>query len=155
MLQLLSKTIPLSARAERILFNISFFITVFVIILLVIMGLWAVQPSRILTIYNEPIPVVSDGAKAGTPTIFQIKYCKTVGLVGQVNWYIVGNNAVTLLPSYRDYTKTSCGTVLDPVIIPKQLVPGTYYIVWQVTYPINPLKSDYTEFRSRDFDVVK
>jgi hypothetical protein len=154
-LSLLSKTFSLSPKAERIIFNIALVITIIAIIICLIGIAWYLQPSNVLTIYNEPIPTLKDKVIAGNTVIFKIEYCKHTNDVGKVNWYIVGNNAVTLLPSYTDTTQKSCGTVLDPIIIPPQLHPGMFYIVWQVTYPINPLKSDYTEFRSRDFNIIK
>ncbi len=154
MLQFLSKKFSLSVQVERIIFNIGLLITLLAIIICLVFIAWYLEPSKVLTIYNEPIPTLKDGVQAGDVVTFNIEYCKTNSNVGHVNWYIVGNNAVTLLPSYTDTTTKSCGHVLDPVVVPAQLKPGMYYIVWQVTYPVNPLKSDYSEFRSRDFDVV-
>lgn len=154
-LQKITQVFSLSPKAERIVFNTGLAITLIAIITLIVILGWSLQPSKVLTIYNEPIPTIKDGVKAGNTVVFRIKYCKHTNVAGNVNWYIVGNNAVTLLPSYTDTTQKSCGMVLDPVIVPLQLKPGMYYIVWQVTYPVNPLKSDYSEFRSRDFMVLK
>lgn len=146
----------LSRTVEKILFNISIIILVIAICFGWIIISWLVQPSRILAIYNEPIPEVRADIKSGDTVIFIINYCKLVNAKGIVNWYIVGNSSVTFLPSYVDNTPKSCNkNLLDPVIVPPQLKPGTYYIVWQVTYPVNPLKQDYVEFRSRDFILVK
>lgn len=139
---------------ERIVFNVSLIITVIAIIICLVFVAWYLQPAKTLSIYNEPIPTVQS-ITAGRIVSFRIEYCKYNNNVGHVNWYIVGSNAVTLLPSYTDTTQKSCGMVIDPVIVPKQLTPGLYYIVWQITYPVNPLKSDYTEFRSRDFVIIK
>ncbi len=155
MIQFLKTRLNISQEAERIIFNVGLVITLIAIIFMAIVVAWIVQPTKVISINNEPIPTIKDGTHAGNTVIFKIIYCKETSQTGMVNWYIVGNHTVTLLPSYTDVTQKSCGTVLDPVIVPLSLQPGIYYIVWQVTYPINPLKQDYTEFRSRDFDVIK
>lgn len=154
MLQTVSKYYSLSPKAERIIFNICLVITFLAIAALGLVLAWSLQPSKILTIYNEPIPVIQDGAKAGETVIFTIDYCKNEDVSGTVQWEIVSNASMTLLPTYVDNTPKSCNKkLLDPVIVPTQLKPGTYFIIWQVTYPVNPLKVDYTEFRSRDFVI--
>jgi len=153
MIQFFSKRFNISPKTERMIFNAGLLVTLISIVFIAVILAWLWQPSKVITIYNEPIPTLKEAANVGDTIVFKIKYCKANGSTGNVNWYIVGNRTVTLLPSYTDVTPKSCNTVLDPVALPPQLKPGVYYIVWQVTYPVNPLKIDYTEFRSRDFTI--
>jgi hypothetical protein len=156
MLQKIAEKFRLSPLAERILFDTSLIVLILSIFFMFLIIFWLLQPSKILTIYNEPIPTLHDGATPGNTVIFVINYCKSTSDKGYVTWEIVGQNSVTLLPSYMDNTEKSCNKqLLDPVVVPPELKPGIYYIVWQVTYPVNPLKKEYTEFRSRDFTINK
>ncbi len=156
MLQTLVKKFNLSSAVERILFDISLIVLIVCIVFgFVVIG-WLVQPSKILTIYNEPIPTLHDGGKPGDTVVFIINYCKNSDAKGSVFWEMVGTASVTILPPYVDSTGKSCNKeLLDPVVIPPQLKPGVYYVIWQVTYPVNPLKQDYVEFRSGNFTINK
>ncbi len=114
---------------------------------------WLYYPYNVLVIKDQPVKILRYAQKAGDYTVFQIDYCKYSDARGEVTWDITSKQSVTLLPAYTDMTPKSCAIIEDPVLIPSNLPPGTYYITWRVDYHVNPLRNVIYEFKSQTFAI--
>lgn len=118
---------------------------------------WSLQPSNILDIKNDPLPVRPLEVSAnGGIVIATVDYCKTRKVDGHAKVYLVGegNGQKPELAWPVDTQGPQCLKIDIPIPIPASTQTDVYHIVFEVTYKVNPLKDQVAVFRTRSFKVI-
>lgn len=128
------------------------------VIVLATIAYWLNQPSNVLEIKNQPIPIRTirpEGHPAGV-VILRYDYCKNIAVEGKIRTSFVSDSAELFLPLADDKTEKACKDEVEvPYIIPPQITAGKYKLHFRATYQLNPIKTVVQEWDSQSFDVGK
>jgi hypothetical protein len=118
---------------------------------------WSASGSDVLEIKNTPVPVrtIREHPTAEGVVILHVDYCKNVTATGRVRTSFYNSSREVFLPVSTDYQQPGCYDVEVPVLIPKDIPPGTYRVKFRVIYQVNPIKQVIEEFDSKPFQVVE
>lgn len=137
---------------------IAYFVSFALIGAAILVAYWFVQPTNVLEIYNDPVPVYPPAVGAGEGRInLFLDYCKLREAKGTVKVFMVGENhgQKPELVWPEDSTPKGCVNSPIDILIPGSVQTDTYHIVFEVRYNINPFKdSELTVFRTRSFQVI-
>ena len=116
---------------------------------------WTTIPTKTLIIKNNPVPVEKAKIKAEDVQIIDIDYCKNSDIKGAVDWSLVSDKQIILLPPYTDTTMKGCSNNLRaPVLLPPIKFSDTYHFHYVVTYQVNPVKTETVIFNSKPFQIT-
>lgn len=121
-----------------------------------LMLFWAFQPSKVITVNNEPFPVrtIRENASANGVVILNVDYCKHVEAKGEVRISFIDSNHEVFLPISEENLKVGCNRQEFPILIPSVIDPGEYRVKFRIFYDINPLKQNIqNEFQSQPFTI--
>lgn len=127
-----------------------------------ILVFWMFQPSDVLTVSNEPVPVKYNTIKAREAQILNVNFCKNIKAHGRLVRSIESTTSKLQTPEVQEPTLPECREYkLDDenplkVPIPAHAEPDTYIIRFHIVYDINPLKRGVVEeFVSQPFQIVE
>lgn len=112
---------------------------------------WQYQPSTVLTaIQPFRVSEVADRSLV----ILEANYCKKINTTGSVRISFVSSSTEFFTPMAAENMPTGCHSNLKlPVLIPSDLPAGSYYVKFNATYRINPIKTFNLIIRSSQFNV--
>lgn len=140
---------------ERTTYRVSLAALIIAILGLLILFYWLIVPVNVLQIKNNPVPVEKKQVKGEDVQILNISYCKNRTASGVVNWSLVSNKQVILLPPYSDTTPIGCNKDLRaPILLPPVKFNDTYHFHYIVIYQVNPLKTETVIFDSQPFMIT-
>lgn len=123
------------------------FITLFV----VMVSYWQYQPSKVLTV-DQPLKVTS--VVDSKFVLLSATYCKNVRSTGTIRISFVSTTLEVFSPMAAESMPTGCHKDQQlPVLIPAALPAGTYYIKFNATYKVNPIKTFNVIFKTEQFKV--
>lgn len=139
-----------------------FTLATIVIIGIVILGIlrlstWLIQPSQVLRVNNSPVPVQPPEVRDGGNVFLTIDFCKASKATGITTLNLIGETAkAKIAVSWPvDTTPKQCAVFKDvPIPIPAQTPSDVYHAEFVTCYTVNPLKHTCTTFISRSFKVV-
>lgn len=142
---------------RRILPYTAYIVITLSILIALVFGYWVSQDEDVLEIKNQPTPVrtIREHPTANGVIILLVDYCKRTSAVGEVTTSFVSPATEIFLPTYVDKQDPVCQKTEVPVLIPPQVVPGTYHIHYRVEYKINPIKQSVIEFDSQPFEITE
>lgn len=139
----------------RSIYAVSLAVLLVAISTLLVFYYWAIQSTNVLTIKDNPVPVERKIVKSGDVQIVNFNFCKNLNIEGSVEWSLVSNKIVILLPSYKDRSPKSCRqNARKPIILP--LITNTddaYHFHYVITYRINPIKTIMVQFDTQSFKI--
>lgn len=114
----------------------------------------SLQPFKpVIQIFNPR--VLNSPIVAGEPILLDYDYCKNQDTInGQVVRYLK-DTVITYLPTQPSNVRKGCGHSTLSVDTPKNLAPDTYTLNYEITYQINPIKTETYYFESPKFEVIK
>ncbi len=118
---------------------------------------WSYQPTDILTIKNDPVPVKPTEVDAGEGIVYlNTDFCKNRKATGVTRVFLVGETKGQKpeISWPLDTTPPQCLKTDVPLHIPASAQTDTYHAVFEITYQVNPLKKQVVTFHSRSFSVV-
>ncbi len=115
---------------------------------------WASTGTRALEVSNAPVPVQPAFVKSLDQVTVSVDFCKYTNASGRVIRKLVSAKTALLAPPAVESLPEGCYNNLEvKVPIPDQTPPGTYKLVYRVTYQTNPLHEIVVEFESQTFEV--
>lgn len=152
MRELGGKTITI--KLSRIL---SIIVSASLIALSLQMFYWTTQPSKVLVINNEPVPVEPPEVKDGGKVFLTIDFCQDISATAVTEVHLVGEQGAKVRVNWPPgRVEKQCSVYPDiPVPIPGQTPTDIYYVEFKSCYDINPLKNNQcTIFKSKSFKVI-
>lgn len=148
---------PNHREIKKKTFKAAFIAYAVIAVMLLVGGIliyWNLQKSDVLDFKKEPIPVQNDDiiGKDGF-IVLEFDYCKNLDVDGEVVPKLVSTETEIALKSYTDSQKPGCDKIIAPIPVPPQAIPGRYYLDYEVTYQINPIKTTVEKFKSVMFDI--
>lgn len=146
-----------SVRHSKIWQYTSLAVMAIILILALLVTYWLLQPSKVLNIKNDPVVVRPHEVSAdGGIVILTVDFCKVSDATGNVEASLIGeqHGAKIAINWPQDKTPKGCKKLDIPVAIPAQAQTDVYHVVFEITYPVNPIKTSYVTFRSRSFQVT-
>ena len=110
-------------------------------------------PVNVLQVQGKP-KVSPAMVHPGEVTNIQLHYCKKRSLLGQWHIELVGPPLTPDLGG-RTHLPVGCGQHDLPIIIPQSTQPGTYPLHVEVTYLVNPVRSETYTFDTEPVEVVR
>lgn len=118
---------------------------------------WSFADENVLQVNNSPFPVrtIRQHPTAAGVVILTVDLCKRADLKGTTRTSFVSDSREVFLPMSEEKLPKGCIKNQEvPVLIPKDIAPGTYKIKFRTTYDINPIKRNIAnEFETRTFVV--
>lgn len=114
---------------------------------------WGLQPANILTIQNNPVPVRPKEISPEATVIVSPKICKTKKAEADVKRTLVSDTLLIQLPGYTNVLPKGCTSPELAVIIPGNVPDGTYHLEYQITYKVNPIKTEVDHWHTQNFTV--
>lgn len=117
---------------------------------------WATANENVLEVKNAPFPVrtIREHPTAGGVVLLNVDVCKNTDVEGKVRVSFLSESREVFLPLSDEALPKGCLQREIPVLIPKDITPGTYKVKFRVTYDLNPLKKGIVdEFESKEFIV--
>lgn len=115
---------------------------------------WAYQPSDVFKT-SGPLFVVPATNMAGGLAKITVSYCKSTSVPGIARTSYVSSSNEVFQPTTIERSPKGCADNVEiPVVIPKDLVPDTYFIRFKITYRVNPIKTVVEEVDTEKFNVV-
>lgn len=123
-------------------------------VLILFLLYWSLEPFKpVLEINNAK--VLTPTVKAGETLLFDYDYCKNQDTIsGKVVRYFK-DTVTTYLPTQDSNVEKGCGHATLAIDIPKSIMPDKYTFNYEVTYQVNPIKSETYYFESPEFEVIK
>lgn len=116
---------------------------------------WAIAPVNVLDV-NNPVPVEKKMVAGGDTQILDFSFCKNLDVKGDVEWSLISNKNIILLPSYEDTLRSTCMTkVRAPVILPFVIHSDIYHFHYSTVYHVNPIRTVMVQFDSQSFEITE
>lgn len=114
--------------------------------------MWSFQSENVLKVNNEPFPTrtIREHPAADGVVVLTLDYCKLQEVTGTLQISFVGESSVFLLPEIEEGSEPGCRVFDYPVLMPQNIEPGEYKIVFHAKYDLNPLKKKVVD----DFESV-
>ncbi len=114
---------------------------------------WSYSDGRVIRVNNGPVPVHPPAQNPDQLIFLTVNYCKLRSGTGTVRRTLVSSTVRIMLPLQTDSGPKGCQQVDVPLLIPKGVVPDTYYVHIDVDYQLNPLRKVTDSFDSQKFTV--
>ena len=115
---------------------------------------WSFEGDNVLEVKNSPFPteIIRDGGSG--IVLLSADYCKNLDVDGKLRVSFVGATREVFLPLTPERFLAGCESTSFPIVIPKDIEPGEYFIKFIATYNVNPLKKNVVvEFESQQFGL--
>lgn len=120
---------------------------------------WLVVPEKTIVINNysegNPIPVLDDTVHPGEQLSYMVDFCKYRNDVPVIKRWMIDGQIIEISPTGGGSLPEGCHkAVVRSAIIPTTVNPGKYYLKVEVTYRINPLRTQTTSYQTGYFTVL-
>lgn len=144
---------PKPTRGARVLRSILYGIMCLAVIMGLVFLFWSVQSSNVLEVKNSPFPVRPPVVSNSDAIFVRISYCKHSSAKGAVVARLIGKRSIIRLPWPEDTQAARCFDQEVPIPIPAYATDDVYYFQFDVTYQVNPIKTQTVTMRSQEFTV--
>lgn len=114
---------------------------------------WLYGSDKVLNVKNGPVPIRPTTQDSDDLVFMIVNYCKLQGVDGVIRRSLVSTSVRVILPLQSDTSPKTCTQADVPLLIPKGVVPDTYYVNVQIEYQINPIKKVIETFDSQAFTI--
>lgn len=122
-----------------------------ILISVLLLTFWQYQPSTVLTA-RQPFKVVA--VEDRTLVVLDANYCKRVNVRGVVRVSFVSKTSELFTPMASEPTPTGCHEDQKlPILLPSDIPPGEYYVKFNATYRVNPIRTFNLIITSDQFEV--
>lgn len=153
-------TRPVDPRSERKKNKDSFFASIAYAVITAaflvsaLFAYWTLQPADIVTNIDDPVKVTTPASRSQGYIDIPIEYCKTMELEAQVKRSFVSASTEIFQPEVTENAPKGCMKKMYRILIPPQVINDEYYIKFQATYRINPIKTTTETFKTQKFRVI-
>lgn len=129
------------------------------VVMVMLILYWSSQTQAVITFHKDPIPVEKTSLNRGEVQKIFLDYCKNYDVEGVVQRFLVSDTVEVRLPTGNDISHVGCVKTEMLTELPTTdnvIVPGVYYIRYEATYSVNPLRQYVTEkFSTEKFTIEK
>lgn len=136
---------------------VALIVSVLIVGLMIQVLFWSSQPSVVLTINNDPVPVQPPEVNIGSEVYLNIDFCQSISALMVTEVHLLGERGADIGVAWPPgRVEKGCYVYPKvPVPIPGHTPSDTYVLTFKSCANINPLKDDQcTEFKSQSFRVV-
>jgi hypothetical protein len=114
---------------------------------------WVVQSPNVLDVKNSPFPIRPPVVAQDDIIWVKANYCKNSDAKGELVVRLIGKRSIIRLPYGNEAQAAGCVDRELPIPIPEYATDDVYYIQFDVTYQVNPIKTQMVTMRSQEFTV--
>lgn len=114
---------------------------------------WLVQSGSVLDVKNSPFPIRPPVVSQDDIIWVKANYCKNANISGAILVRLIGKRSIIRLPYDNENQGIGCVNREVPIPIPEYATDDVYYIQFDITYQINPIKTQMVTMRSQEFTV--
>lgn len=112
-------------------------------------------PVTVIQPLTQPYKVLNQTAKAGDHLVYEVHYCKYLDSPGTINRQIVIDGVAIDSQEQPVFLPTGCPVKKEiKVPLPLNLPNGTYKILINLHYKVNPIRIIDYEFETEEFQIV-
>lgn len=104
--------------------------------------------------FTTPLHVETPTVHAGDVLAFDFDYCKNVDVPGKVYRTFIDGQTVGMVPKDGNLPVGCNNTVSRGTVIPDTIEPGRYFLVVEVDYQVNPIRTIAVKYATEYFQVV-
>jgi hypothetical protein len=121
--------------------------------LLCILMYWMFWPVKTLEVLNNPVPVDKTSYKPGDTIYATVDYCKYTDKTAQVSVAFV-DGIIYYMPTTTTNVENGCHKVVVKCAVVPDMPSGTYHIIVNVLYKVNPVREVSIPYWTQDFQIV-
>lgn len=144
---------PKQTKAQRILRYFLYAIVGMGVGVAVLFLFWLIQSPTVLQIKNSPFPIRPPVVSQDDIIWVKANYCKLSDVSGELVVRLIGKRSIIRLPYSNDNQKAGCVDRELPIPVPEYATDDVYYIQFDATYQVNPIKTQVVTMRSQEFTV--
>ena len=138
---------------RRILYHVSMAIIAIAILLVVIASYFAFASVEVIVPNIQPYRVITKEVAPGDAFIYEVDACKYRAVPSTVTRRFVDEDGTRYpQPPESSNIKEGCGKIRVPVATP-MLHPGTWYMDLEISYQVNPLRTENYRFTTETFQI--
>lgn len=113
-------------------------------------------PVEVIKPNVQPYKVLTKTVVRGNPVTYIVDACKGIDAVSTVyRQFVLKGGSVLMVPPITNNVPKGCNQTTVSVDVPKDALPGTYYMTLDITYKINVFQDRTYHFRTEDFTVTR
>lgn len=144
---------PKPTTAQRVLRYVLYAIVATAVGVASLFLYWVLQSNTVLDVKNSPFPIRPPVVSQDDVIWVKANYCKNVDVTGTIMVRLIGKRSIIRLPYDNESQRAGCVDRELPIPIPAYATDDIYYIQFDVTYQINPIKTQNVTMRSQEFTV--
>lgn len=139
---------------DKMLGYIGLIIIALAMFMICVAGYWKFVPVKVVTPNVQPYKIMTPVVAPGDDVVYQVNACKYNEAQGTIYRYFI-DEAGTSYPTTPSYGNVRIGCLKTnvPVLVPK-LPSGTYHLLLDVGYQVNPLRVEYYHLTTDNFVIT-
>ena len=144
------------SKKQMIYYYISMVILVSAIAVVVVAGFLALMPVEVIKPNVQPYKVITKEVKQGGTLIYEVDSCKFKSVPTRIiKQFIDKNNTRYPQPTENSNVIVGCGKTRTTLSVPFNMPEGEWYLDLEVAYKVNPLRTEYYNFKTDEFVIIK
>ena len=124
------------------------------ILMIVIIAYLAFASVKVIAPNIQPYRVITKEVKVGDILIYEVDSCKYKSVPATVTRRFVDEQSTRYpQPTEVSNIKEGCSVIRVPVAIP-QLHSGIWYMELEISYQVNPLRTENYHFTTEKFNII-
>ena len=131
-------------------------ILVLAIAMVVVAGFLAFVPVEVIKPNVQPYKVITKEVKQGDILIYEVDSCKFKSVPARiVRRFVDKDNTQYPQPPEDSNIIKGCSLSRIPVAVPFNMPAGKWYLDLEVAYKVNPLRTEYYNFKTDEFVIIE
>ena len=144
------------SKKQMIYYYISMVILVSAIAVVVVAGFLALMPVEVIKPNVQPYKVITKEVKQGGTLIYEVDSCKFKSVPTRIiKQFIDKNNTRYPQPTENSNVVVGCGKTRTTLAVPFNMPEGEWYLDLEVAYKVNPLRTEYYNFKTDKFVIIE
>lgn len=140
---------------NRFIYYISMAVIAIAIVMVLIASYMAFASVKVIVPNVQPYKVITKEVRPGEAFIYEVDACKYKAVPSVVTRRFVDEKGTRYpQPPESSNIKQGCGVIRVPIATP-QLHPGTWYLDLEISYQVNPLRTENYRFTTETFSIIK
>lgn len=144
------------SKKQMIYYYISMVILVSAIAVVVVAGFLALMPVEVIKPNVQPYKVITKEVKQGGTLIYEVDSCKFKSVPARIVTRFVDKDGTRYpQPTEDSNVVVGCGKTRTTLAVPFNMPEGEWYLDLEVAYKVNPLRTEYYNFKTDEFVIIK
>lgn len=143
-------------KKQMIYYYISMVILVSAIAVVVVAGFLALMPVEVIKPNVQPYKVITKEVKQGDTLIYEVDSCKFKSVPARITRRFVSSDGARYpQPTEDSNVVAGCGKTRTTLSVPFNMPEGEWYLDLEVAYKVNPLRTEYYNFKTDKFVIIE